>query len=503
MDSIEKKEIHVDDLFEQYLREDSCLSILSTFKELCDILGLSNETNKRVLYDRFTSTITSRRAQCVWELLNKRRSLEVYQNGTACEDMKVLVIGAGPTGLRTAIEAALLGCRVVVIEKRDIFCRNNTLHLWPFLITDLKNLAAKECFPKFCVGNINHISIRQLQCILLKVALILGIEFHVNVRFDDLVEPTKEQDVGWKCKTCPKDHVVSEFEFDVVIGAEGKGTTLQGFTRKEYRAKLAIAITINYVRKYTREEAKVQEMGGLIQFGSPSFFKEMKDRFDIDLENVVYFKGETHYFVMTAKKQSLLKKGVLKSDKSNAVELLSRSNVDNIALLNYADEVAKFSTKYELPSLEYSVNHKGEPDVAMFDFSSMYYSENSSCIIDRHGKKLLLALIGDSLLEPFWPQGTGCARGFLGGLDAAWMIRQWASGKMTPLEVIAERETIYKQLASSHPFMLKQKFDEYTTDPVTRYKNYKILMNKRLSTDQVKCYYYDEECESCDAPDKT
>jgi hypothetical protein len=48
------------------------------------------------------------------------------------------------------------------------------------------------------------------------------------------------------------------------------------------------------------------------------------------------------------------------------------------------------------------------------------------------------------------------------------MIRQWASGKMTPLEVIAERETIYKLLASSHPRMLKQKFDEYTTDPVTR-----------------------------------
>jgi hypothetical protein len=49
MDSIEKKEIHVDGLFEQYLKEESCLSILSTFNELCDILGLSNETNKRVL----------------------------------------------------------------------------------------------------------------------------------------------------------------------------------------------------------------------------------------------------------------------------------------------------------------------------------------------------------------------------------------------------------------------------------------------------------------------
>jgi hypothetical protein len=31
MDSIEKKEIHVDGLFEQYLKEESCLSILSTF----------------------------------------------------------------------------------------------------------------------------------------------------------------------------------------------------------------------------------------------------------------------------------------------------------------------------------------------------------------------------------------------------------------------------------------------------------------------------------------
>lgn len=91
MDSSEEKEIHVNDLFEQYLKEDSCLSILSTFNELCDILELRNETNKRVLYDRFTSRITSRRARCVWELLNKRRSLEVYQNGTACADMKVII----------------------------------------------------------------------------------------------------------------------------------------------------------------------------------------------------------------------------------------------------------------------------------------------------------------------------------------------------------------------------------------------------------------------------
>lgn len=32
----------------------------------------------------------------------------------------------------------------------------------------------------------------------------------------------------------------------------------------------------------------------------------------IELESIVYYKDETHYFVMSAKKQSLLNRGVLK-----------------------------------------------------------------------------------------------------------------------------------------------------------------------------------------------
>lgn len=36
----------------------------------------------------------------------------------------------------------------------------------------------------------------------------------------------------------------------------------------------------------------------------------------IDLENIVYYKDDTHYFVMTAKKKSLLKKGVIKKVKT-------------------------------------------------------------------------------------------------------------------------------------------------------------------------------------------
>lgn len=69
-----------------------------------------------------------------------------------------LVLGAGPCGLRTAIELSLLGAQVVVVEKREAFSRNNVLHLWPFSISDLRGLGAKTFYGKFCTGSLDHIS---------------------------------------------------------------------------------------------------------------------------------------------------------------------------------------------------------------------------------------------------------------------------------------------------------------------------------------------------------
>lgn len=51
-----------------------------------------------------------------------------------------------------------MGAKVVVIEKRDSFSRNNVLHLWPFTIHDLRGLGAKKFYGKFCAGAIDHIS---------------------------------------------------------------------------------------------------------------------------------------------------------------------------------------------------------------------------------------------------------------------------------------------------------------------------------------------------------
>lgn len=51
-----------------------------------------------------------------------------------------------------------MGAKVVVIEKRDSFSRNNVLHLWPFTIHDLRGLGAKKFYGKFCAGALDHIS---------------------------------------------------------------------------------------------------------------------------------------------------------------------------------------------------------------------------------------------------------------------------------------------------------------------------------------------------------
>ena len=158
--------------------------------------------------------------------------------------------------------------------------------------------------------------IRILQTILLKICLILGVKVHPGVTFIDLIEPSDETNSGWSVDVSPASSPLSSKHYDIILAADGKKNSLPGFHSKEFRAKLALAITCNFVRHHTRAEAVIPELGGLSFVFGQQFFKDMSKELEIDLENIVYFKDEMHYFVMTAKKQSLLKRGVLKEVRS-------------------------------------------------------------------------------------------------------------------------------------------------------------------------------------------
>ncbi|XP_076879763.1 F-actin-monooxygenase MICAL2 isoform X3 [Brachyhypopomus gauderio] len=482
-------------LFENFVQASTCKTTLQAFGLMCSYLEL-DPLEHDSFYESLKRRLTCWRAKALWSKLDKRAGHKEYKKVQGCGSTKCLIIGGGPCGLRTAIELAFLGARAVVIEKRDTFSRNNVLHLWPFTIHDLKGLGAKKFYGKFCAGAIDHISIRQLQLMLLKIALLLGVEFHINVEFVKLLEPPEDQEnegPGWRAELRPADHPVANLDFDVVVGADGRRNTLEGFRRKEFRGKLAIAITANFINRNTTAEAKVEEISGVAFIFNQKFFLDLRQETGIDLENIVYYKDDTHYFVMTAKKQSLLDKGVIIHDYIDTEALLSSANVNQDALLAYAHQAADFATHYQLPVLEYAMNHLDQPDVAMFDFTCMYASENAALVREKFGHQLLVALVGDSLLEPFWPMGTGCARGFLAAVDTAWMVKGWVQGK-GPLEVLAERESLYRLLPQTTPENITKNFEQYTIDPGTRYPN---LNSSCVRPHQVRNYYISGELKPC------
>lgn len=109
--------------------------------------------------------------------------------------------------------------------------------------------------------------IRQLQLILLKVCLILGVEVHTGVEYKGLIEPSvekgtsfssftyvtvmclqkiKESDVvevntahiwcfciGWMAKLQPPSHPAEAFQFDVFISAGGGRFVPEGTEKKK------------------------------------------------------------------------------------------------------------------------------------------------------------------------------------------------------------------------------------------------------------------------------
>ena len=76
-------------------------------------------------------------------------------------------------------------------------------------------------------------------------------------------------------------------------------------------------------------------------------------------------------------------------DHNDVIKLLAYQNVDNSQLLNFVTEAAEFSTG--LPHSEFEVNpDNSKPDVAIFDFTSMYSAEYAAKILERRNKRLII-----------------------------------------------------------------------------------------------------------------
>ena len=192
------------------------------------------------------------------------------------------------------------------------------------------------------------------------------------------------------------------------------------------------------------------------------------------LENLVYYRSSgafseaaTHYFIMTTDVASLHAFGVLReatledvraasglpADDGTA-QLCQPSNVDSERLELYARAaVALF-----VPPLATQAMIDGQ--LSLFDFSERKQSNRAAMLVERaalaHGgcapkgvggggggcgggggggggdgggpaSRVLVTRVGDALQEPFWPEGLGINRGFLGALDCAHLVQHYAA----------------------------------------------------------------------------
>ncbi|KAJ3187914.1 [F-actin]-monooxygenase mical3 [Gaertneriomyces sp. JEL0708] len=417
----------------KFVEADDLLEILETFqewKQAC--LALDNNSNAmpRRPYDVYTLLRThSERASHhlteFWQHIAQRFEDDRFQQheshgGDVKAEQRILIVGAGPAGLKAAIEMCLLKCeRVVIVEKRDTFSRVNVMRIHSGDMEELtKHYGARDWYRKICIQDRDVVAIRRLQIILVKMALCLGAEVYANCEFagteSDVTSPY------WNAKVVTHPNETFRFSHNVLIIASGEKSSLPlsfEFTRSAFRAGTATGITCNFTPTHS-PVANVDTMeGGRVSYLNTKFFNQLKEK-GLELENVASYRtDESHYIVMTPKRATLLEKGVLREDRADPEDLVKPDNVDKERLMSFARQVA---TEVGVPEnsefLQMKSRKNGEswPDVAVFDFTTKTTaSDPSKFLVEDYegGKKVLLvALVGDALHEPFWPMGTGWAR---------------------------------------------------------------------------------------------
>ncbi|KAI9366941.1 hypothetical protein DFJ73DRAFT_891455 [Zopfochytrium polystomum] len=207
--------------FEDFLAAEEVSAIRATFSQLHAIVcGPDATANDDYSYERLRAIgfpAVGYKRKALFGLLDAKREAAVRNVAYAPlpRDLPrrptLVVSGAGPVGLRAAVEAAIVGFDVRVVELRADFSRHNVIktsratpsvdsaltvhHTTPqlgnYMITDLATFGMSHYFPHFSTtGNAGqHLGIKEIQICLLKAALLLGVRVDYQTGVCGLVDP--------------------------------------------------------------------------------------------------------------------------------------------------------------------------------------------------------------------------------------------------------------------------------------------------------------------------
>jgi 2-polyprenyl-6-methoxyphenol hydroxylase-like FAD-dependent oxidoreductase len=379
--------------------------------------------------------------------------------------LRVFIVGAGPVALRTAVQVAMTGNNVTVIERRsdDIMdSRPNILKLWEWTFTDLKRLGLNSADMQG-KGN-KHIGCDELQLALLRLALMLGVKYHGQTEYCQSVH---EPGVGWiaTCKRGGTSHPGHQpstvsFPFDVIIGGGGANCrNKQEFGFGSRAIKLANATGL--VCFFQKTDKPLEEVLWARQFDHPRLLGRMHT-LGLDMENLVFFQGSrVNYLVCTPLMESLSRSGVVHKHQD-----LRHANEER--LLQYARSIAS------LVGIPETAKETGRHPVSLFDFSERVESLTAIKVLKvtpdaPHGA--LAALVGDALIEPFWPEGSGINVGFHSALDIAWTLLHYRH--CDTAQLVELREALFqaqrKVSATNVKTSLRSDYSSFGMDPGSRY----------------------------------
>ncbi|CAE7701979.1 mical2b, partial [Symbiodinium pilosum] len=324
--------------------EDFCQALQITditeaFSKLCSHLtGEPPDCSQTsvILYERLLARLPS----VSIPRLDRQRS----SGGYPLQDARLGVVGAGPIGLRAAFELALLGAKVQVFDVRDGFYRMNILKLWDWASADLLDLGAKFLLPNF-LTYIDHIGIRELQSLLLKLGLLAGVQYTWGASFKDVapspsnrflqVTTQKASVDAAGHRTLGSDEIHNFAGLVACDGGNSRVAAQLGLQRVRADGLSTepgweFAVVANFENLKEPEDRMLEEC--------PRGFSQEELSL---VKRLIYLQGETHYFIMTVDLDVLMHHHVLRDTTLVGKELLSDKNVDMRKLEDFARKVVE------------------------------------------------------------------------------------------------------------------------------------------------------------------
>jgi len=268
--------------------------------------------------------------------------------------------------------------------------------------------------------------------------------------------------------------------FDSLVVAEGESSKLirhLGFDRYVTRFGPAIGIIVNLV--FDRSNPVEKKLKEFVVLKSQADWRQtcLGKLYEngVEVENMEYMKFSTHFIVVTAKKDSLVKFGVLKENRAHIQDALDKENIDFDRLGDFARHL---SNSVGIPSTAPLAAQHG---VNIFDFSCKGQLTRPFTVLNppKEGDsalvhKPLVLPIGDSLINPFWPQGLGVNRGFHSSLDAVWTVFQDtipSSGPSTSRDIALQERDVSHRMMLWYPLIspLVNSGVQWRADPLSRY----------------------------------